>query len=259
MVKNDIDQVTFHLISIREITRNLLDLSVEERAMKKTGIFFFGLVGLLWIGIADALAQQTYLGVRAGGNRSTARIEVDGVRLTNLSPDLATNFGFVVGHNINDIFGFQFEVAYVRHGVQAEDASGIDLPQLDPNVTLGEVEAFYIDIPILFMVTALPERTFRPRFFAGPVFAFQTKCDASITQGGVTTNPSCSELPVDIKNFDTRFTFGPGLLIDIRPQITFDVAYEQGVLDVVNEAGEKVTYKNNSWLLKLGLQFPLGW
>lgn len=219
----------------------------------------FVLCLLVWLATEDSIAQQTYLGVRAGGNRSTARIEVDGVRLENLGPENGANFGFVLGHNVNDIFGFQLEVAYVKHGVMAEDATGIDLPQLDPNLTLGKVESYYIDIPILFMVTALPDRIFRPRFFAGPVFAFRTKCDASITQGNSTTNPPCSDLPFDIKTFDTRFTFGPGLLIDIRPQITMDVAYEQGVLDILTESGEEVSYKNNSWVLKLGLQFPLGW
>lgn len=215
--------------------------------------------GLLILLAGNCFAQGTYLGVRAGGNRSTARIEVDGVRLENLDPELGTNFGFVVGHDVSDIFGLQMEVMYSRHGVRAEDASGIDLPQLDPNTTLGKVEVYYLDVPLLLMVTALPDRTFRPRFFAGPVFAFQTSCKATLTQGNTTTTGTCEDVPLDLKSFDSRFTFGPGLLIDIRPQITLDVAYEQGFLDIMTDAGEKVTFNNNSWVLKLGLQFPLGW
>ena len=212
---------------------------------------------MLWA--SDILGQGTYLGVRAGGNRSTTRIEVEGVRLENLGPELGTNFGVVAGYSFSDIIAIQTEVMYARHGVRAQDASGIELPQADPNIPMATIEANYLEIPLFLMVTALPERTFRPRFFAGPVFAFQTGCEATFSQGNTSTASKCEEVPIDIKSFDPRFSFGPGLLIDIRPQITFDVSYEQGFLDLMKDDGTEVTFKNNSWVLKLGLQFPLGW
>jgi hypothetical protein len=199
-----------------------------------------------------ARAQGT-LGIKGGLNVSS--LSVDDPGNPDIEFDSQTDFlvGAFLQCGSDGWFALQAEALYSQNGAKSQGG--------DPEVTLN---LNYLRVPVLLMARlSSGESRLHPILYAGPQVAFETRCQVTGEQDGVSMSFGCDDPelddPVETKSIEFGLVFGGGLEIPFsRLTAHVDVRYNLGLtnLNSGTDAGE-VSVKNRGWSFMLGLGLPL--
>jgi hypothetical protein len=212
----------------------------------------FGFALALVAGAAQLPAQDITIGIKGG------------IIITDLAvddptdpSDLDTRTSFAVGPflelGISDVFSIQPEVLYTQKGAK-DTEDGVDLT----------IKLNYIEVPVLLKARLSPAGSaVRPSVYAGPVVAFESKCEVEGSDGGVSVTLDCVDedgLGLETKSVDFGVALGAGISIPAGSVIVVgDARYTLGLSDINDTAGlEEVEIKNRTWSVFLGVGFPVG-
>lgn len=203
---------------------------------------------------AGARAQEITLGVKGGLNISN--LSVDAPDDPDFGFDSQTDF--LVGGFAQFAFGQHFavqpEVFYSKKGARSRDS--------DPATTLN---LNYVEIPILLMWRlASRESPIYPILYTGPSVAFETRCQVTGKQDGVSVSFDCDDplLGGELQTAKTDFglVFGGGFeILYSKLTIQLDARYNLGLTNL-NEAKDaaETNVKSRTWSFMLGLGIPMG-
>ena len=129
----------------------------------------------------------------------------------------------------------QPEVVYNHRSTNLVDFTGTDL-----NFDIGT-----IDVPVLVGFKLVDAKVFNLRAFVGP--------EASFATSGTSTYGSAE--PVKLSDFnDLTWYMQAGVGVDLL-FLTFDVRYEKGLSNFINDYNSNGSLKNNVIVFSLGLKF----
>ena len=196
-----------------------------------------------------ASAQEIILGGEAGLN--VANVTVD-TNIFSVSPDSKTGFwGGIFAHfGFTPIFGVRPEVLLTSKGFKVNVLG--DEAKLSVN---------YLQIPLLFeAVIPIANSPVRPVVFLGPAIAFESKCDISATEGGITASVDCDD-PVDGLDERTKtdfsVIFGGEVGLRTGKVIPFvGVRYDLGLTNL-DSSDDPDSIKNRTWTFYGGLGVPV--
>jgi hypothetical protein len=203
---------------------------------------------------AGAWGQEITLGVKGGLNISN--LSVDAPDDPDLGFDSQTDFrvGAFAQFTIGKIFALQPEFFYSQEGAKSQDS--------DPAIKLN---LNYFEIPLLLMARlASRESPMYPILYAGPSVAFQSRCQVTGEEGGVSVSFDCDDpiLEGDVQPATTDFglVFGGGFeILYSRLTIQLDARYNLGLTNLNDsENSDEVNVKSRGWAFMLGLGIPLG-
>lgn len=199
----------------------------------------------------NAWAQGT-LGIKGGLNVST--LSVDDPANPDFGFDDQTDF--VVGAFLqcasSGWFALQAEALYSQNGAKAQGEEG--------EVTLN---LNYLRVPVLLMARlASRESPMYPILYAGPQLAFQTRCQVTGEQDGVSQSLGCDdpelEDPLETKKVEFGLVIGGGLeILFSRLTAQLDARYGLGLTNLNAAAPSEVSVKNRGWSFMLGVGIPL--
>ena len=195
---------------------------------------------------AGAAAQGVLIGAKAGVNSATLSLEGSDV------PDTESLTGFVGGlfaqFNLGQRFAIRPEALISNKGSKAS-ADGADL----------EVQANYVEIPVLLALRLGNEGGIRPQIFAGPVMSFESSCKAKAT-GAVSFDLDCMDsngIDLETKSSDFGGAAGVGLEIPLGGlSIVGDARYTFGFSDIADD--DEVSAKNRAWSFMAGAALGIG-
>jgi hypothetical protein len=202
---------------------------------------------------AGAWAQEVTLGVKGGLNSSN--LSVDDADDPDFGFDSQTDF--LVGAFAQFAFGQHFavqpEVFYSQKGARSRDE--------DPATTLN---LNYIEIPLLLMARlASRESPMYPILYAGPSVAFETRCQVTGQEGGVSVSFDCDDPHLDgeLQTAKTDFglVFGGGFeILYSKLTIQLDARYNLGLTNLNDsEDSAEASVKSRTWSFMLGLGIPV--
>ena len=194
---------------------------------------------------ATASAQSFEAGVKGGVNVAT-------ISYTNATAPSATSsrkggiVGGFVAKDFNKKMGVQVEVLWSQKGGHLDfSQSGL--------VSTADVKLDYVEIPVLVRYN-IPYQATVLHVYAGPVFAFSTKDELTLTNrnttqvgGGTTTTGDAGA-----KSTDTGIAIG--LQVDVH-KFLVDVRYNWGLMDVNdNKAQNPGNAKNRCFSAMFGFR-----
>ena len=203
---------------------------------------------------AGAWGQEITLGVKGGLNISN--LSVDAPDDPDLGFDSQTDF--LVGGFAQFAFGQHFalqpEVFYSKKGARSRDD--------DPATTLN---LNYLEIPVLLMTRlASRESPIYPILYAGPSVAFETRCQVTGEEDGVSVSFDCDDPllggELQTAKTDLGLVFGGGLeILFSKLTIQLDARYNLGLTNLnEGEDAAEVSVKSRTWSFMLGLGIPMG-
>ena len=203
---------------------------------------------------AGAGAQEITVGGKGGLNISN--LSVDSPDDPDFGFDSQTDFlvGGFVQFSLGQSFAVQPEVLYSQRGAKSRN----DDPAIKLNLN-------YIEIPLLLMARLTSrEAPMYPFLYAGPQVSFETRCQVTGEQDGVSLGVDCDapELDGGLETAKTDFglVFGGGLeVLYSRLTIQLDARYRLGLtnLNAAEDASE-VSVKSRGWSFMLGVGVPIG-
>jgi hypothetical protein len=149
-------------------------------------------------------------------------------------------------------FALQAEALYSQNGAKAQGEEG--------EVTLN---LNYLRVPVLLMARlASRESPMYPILYAGPQLAFQTRCQVTGEQDGVSQSLGCDdpelEDPLETKKVEFGLVIGGGLeILFSRLTAQLDARYGLGLTNLNAAAPSEVSVKNRGWSFMLGVGIPL--
>jgi len=203
---------------------------------------------------AGAGAQEITLGVKGGLNSSN--LSVDAPDDPDFGFDSQTDFlvGAFAQVGIGRIFAIQPEVFYSQNGAKSRN----DDPAIKLNLN-------YIRVPLLLMARlGSRESPMYPILYAGPQVAFETRCQVTGEEGGVSVSFDCDSPELDdalqTKKTDFGLVFGGGFeILYSRLTVQLDVRYNLGLTNLNDtEDAAEVSEKSRGWSFMLGLGIPVG-
>jgi hypothetical protein len=203
---------------------------------------------------ATASGQEITLGVKGGLNVSN--LSVDAPEDPDFAFDSQTDFlvGAFAQFGIGNTFAIQPEVFYSQNGAKTKNA--------DPSIKLN---LNYIRVPLLLMARlSSRESPMYPILYAGPQVAFETRCQVTGEQGGVSVSFDCDSPELDdalqTKTTDFGLVFGGGLeILYSRLTVQLDARYNLGLTNLNDsEDADEVSVKSRGWSFMLGLGIPVG-
>lgn len=211
-----------------------------------------GAVCLLALAPTGVLAQGT-MGLKGGFNVST--LSVDDPANPDLEFDDQTDF--VVGAFLQCAsagwFALQAEALYSQNGAMTEGDEG------EVKLNLN-----YLRVPVLLMARFTSrESPMYPILYAGPQVAFQTRCQVTGEQEGVSESLGCDDPelddPLETKSVEFGLVFGGGLeFLFSRLTAQLDARYNFGLTNLNAAASSsEVSVKNRGWSFMLGVGIPL--
>ena len=204
------------------------------------------------LGAAQLPAQDITIGIKGGIIIADLAIDDAG---TSEQTDTRSAFalGPFVEFGISDVFSVQPEVLYTQKGTK-DTEDGIDLT----------FKLNYIEIPVLLKARiSSAEGGVLPSVYAGPVFAFETKCEVEGSDGGVSATVECNDeelLGLETKSVDFGVALGAGVSIPAGSVVIVgDARYTLGLSDINDTAEfEELDVKNRTWSVLVGVGIPLG-
>jgi len=218
------------------------------------------LMALLTIACLAALApvgagaQEITAGGKGGINISN--LSVDAPDASDLAFDNQTDFlvGGFVQFGLGEFFAVQPEVFYSQRGAKSKTQ--------DPAVKLN---LNYIEIPLLLMARLTSrEAPLYPFLYAGPQVSFETRCQVTGEQDGVSASFDCDapELDGGLETTKTDFglAFGGGLeILYSRLTVQLDARYRLGLANLNGgDDASEVSVKSKGWSFMLGVGVPIG-
>ncbi|MDX1393294.1 MAG: porin family protein [Gemmatimonadota bacterium] len=189
-------------------------------------------------------AQDVLIGVKGGINSANVSLdpeEFDTSARTAFVGGLFAEFG------LSDLFAIRPEALYSGKGFKGSEGTA----EL-------EFKANYIEIPVL-LVARLGSSSVQPVLFAGPVIAFESSCDVSASDTGLSFDSPCDEFDEGIETKSTDFgaAFGAGVEIDLGGFFLLgDARYNLGFTDVADD--EEASVKNRGWSFQGGIGIGVG-
>ena len=212
-------------------------------------------LAILLLGAPLLRAQDITVGVKGGIN--IADLSTDDPDVEDFT---SSKTGFVGGAYANfalgGVFAIQPEVLYSAKGTSFEDSDF-------PDVSL-DLNANYFEIPVL-LKAQFPMELVRPAVYVGPVLSFETSCDLSLSQGGVSAEVDCDsqeaqdeDIDLDRKKTDFGAVFGASLDLFVGPVVlTGDLRYQLGLTDLNDDPTYDYSIKNKAWQFMLGVGFQI--
>jgi len=237
--------------------------------MRCTLLTLFVCVGVLLSGSAAAADGDTGLvGKGIKGGLTLVKFLGDDVDLSDpfdggpaVSPDFRTGFavgGYLVVAVASNV-SVQPEVLFIRKGAKYKGSGDLYIEELGGTVT-ADWEATltfdYVEIPVLFRITAGSGSDTRPYFLAGPAIAFKT---SSKEKAKVSAMGQSVELEEDIdegvKSTDFGVLFGAGLEFPLGSATGLvEARYELG-LTSLDDTSDEVDIKNGGFQFLAGFGF----
>jgi hypothetical protein len=190
------------------------------------------------------IAQDVMIGVKGGLNFSDLNIDDDSEEIETESKS-----GLVLGVFADIGLGDMFSVR--PEGLYSE--KGFELAGGDAELSLN-----YIEVPVL-LVAKFGDSDIRPLVFAGPVIGFESKCEISGSEGGVTVEADCDadpDDPIETESTDFGAAIGGGIEYDAGSfTLLLDGRYTLGLRDV--DAGSSSS-KNRAWSFMAGAGIDIG-
>lgn len=195
--------------------------------MKKLAVLFLALMIS-----AGVYAQLPSFGIKAGATASSIS-----------TSDLASNYnsdnllGYQLGAFVRIKSGklyLQPEVVYNHRSTKLVDINGLNNISFDVGT---------IDVPVLVGFKLLDAKVFNLRAFVGPEASFATnkKYDSANA--------------INLSDFnDLTWYMQAGVGVDLL-FLTFDVRYEKGLSNFINDYQSSGSLKNNVFVFSLGLKF----
>lgn len=202
-----------------------------------TGI---AVLAALFLFAAPAAGQGLGLGVEAGLNFADFDVDdasVDTESVTGL------RFGGVLRLGMGSLFGLQSGLYYAERGTETSIEE----------IENAEFELKYFEVP-LFLTLSIPTGPvpITPRVYAGPQVAFETSCEVSATDGGVSVSTDCDDGDF-FERESTEFSgaVGVGIDLDAGPgALTVDARYVRGLTDI--DSTDNSDVKNTVLALSAG-------
>ena len=203
---------------------------------------------------ATAAAQDITLGVKGGLNVSN--LSVDAPEDPDFAFDSQTDFlvGGFAQIGIGSKFALQPEVFYSQNGAKSQSD--------DPSIKLN---LNYIRVPLLLMARlSSRESPMYPILYVGPQVAFETRCQVTGEDDGVSVSFDCDspelEDALQTKTTDFGLVFGGGLeILYSRLTVQLDARYNLGLTNLNDaEDASEVSVKSRGWSFMLGLGIPVG-
>ncbi len=194
------------------------------------------------------------IGLKGGLNVSTVSID-DPAR-----PDVQTDNrrDFVVGAYLQcgglSRFTLQGEVDYSQNGAKIQGAGPASELRLD-----------YLRVPVLFMVRlGSTDSPVLPIVYTGPQLDFETRCQVTTDENGVSTSLACNSEELD-STLDTSrvqfgLVFGGGVEMPLSSFVMqLDARYNLGLTNVNGGSdASTVSLKNRGWSFSVGVGKPFG-
>lgn len=180
-------------------------------------------------------AQMPNFGIKAGAtassiNTSDFAASVDSENL------LGYQLGAFIRINSGKLY-LQPEAVYNHRSTQIAGFDGGSV-----NFDIGT-----IDVPVLLGFKLLDAKVFNLRAFLGPELSFATSTDY--------TYESDSGSDITLKDFnDLTWYMQAGVGIDLL-FLTFDIRYEKGLSNFIDDYQGEGSLKNNVWVFSLGMKF----
>lgn len=201
---------------------------------------FVAVAGVLALfGAADIQAQT--IGFKLGASFSTLSDD-------DLDESLKTLTAFTGGGFVRFGTGrisVQPELMYVTKGAKIEDGSDE-----------ADFKLKYIEVPVLLVFSLTQGTSASPYVLLGPAFAFESGCELSGSDGGVSVDIDCDEFGFDTKSIDVGAMGGLGVAIPAGPgSVLIEGRYNFGLININD--GEGSSTKNRSGAVLLGYSIPL--
>jgi hypothetical protein len=204
--------------------------------------------------LAHAGGQEITVGLKGGLNVSN--LSVDDPSDPDFGFDSQTDFlvGGFFQLGIGRVFAIQPEVFYSQSGVKSRS----DDPALKLNLN-------YVRIPLLLMARlSSRESPLYPILYVGPQVAFETRCQVTGREGGVSVSFDCDSPELDdalqTKKTDFGLVFGGGFeILYSRLTVQLDARYNLGLTNLNDaENAAEVSVKSRGWAFTLGVGVPVG-
>lgn len=192
---------------------------------------------------ARGVAQIVTIGVKAGVNVADVSFDdpAETVDTDNVTGLIAGGFVRLGG----PVFAVQPELLFSQKGFSTGDLDGAE----------AEFSLDYFEVPVL-LSARLPAPLVRPFAYAGPVFSFETSCEASGEEGGISISAECDEIDVTTETTDVGVAFGAGVDLNLgRVNLIGDLRYTLGLRDV--DPDEDAEAKNRAWSIMAGIGIPI--
>ncbi len=202
---------------------------------------------------ADASGQEITVGIKGGLNVSN--LSVDAPEDPDFAFDSQTDFlvGGFAQFAIGQHFAVQPEVFYSQNGAKTKND--------DPSIKLN---LNYVRVPLLLMARlSSRESPMYPILYAGPQVAFETRCQVTGEDDGVSVSFDCDSPELDdalrTKTTDFGLVFGGGLeILYSRLTVQLDARYNLGLTNLNDtEDASEVSVKSRGWSFMLGLGIPI--
>ena len=203
---------------------------------------------------AGAWGQEITLGLKGGLNISN--LSVDAPDDPDFAFDSQTDFlfGAFAQFGIGSKFAIQPEVFYSQNGAKTKND--------DPSIKLN---LNYIRVPVLLVARlSSRESPMYPILYAGPQVAFETRCQVTGEDDGVSVSFDCDSPELDdalrTKTTDFGLVFGGGFeILYSRLTVQLDARYNLGLTNLNDaEDASEVSVKSRGWSFTLGLGIPIG-
>lgn len=187
-------------------------------------------------------AQKVSVGLKAGPNFVT----LSGDDVSNVeSFARVIGGGFMVVQFGNNL-AFQPEVLYAQKGAKDVDGDEIMKLKLD-----------YFEVPLLLRAHPALTGRFLPHVIAGPTIAYNSNCDASLSEAGVEATIDCDDL-MPLKDWDFGVAMGGGVDMAVgKAFIVLDLRYTLGLSNIDDDSNPSDA-KNRAFSIMAGFRYPLG-
>ena len=199
-------------------------------------------------GSAPAQAQQWTGSLKLGGAVTTFSGDLAAGN-TTWDPRTGLAAGGAVGYNFGNGFIPQLEITYIRQGASTD----IDFDGIPERI---RSDLTYLQIPLLLQYRFDTGGYLHPRFFAGPMVAFQV--DAHLTFRVPESNVSQTDEDDSIESRDYGAVAGAALEIDVADQrLSLEARFSLGMTDITkpNEDDVDTTLKNRGLVFLVGIVF----
>jgi len=192
-----------------------------------------------------------YIGVQGGLNQTT----LEGETVTNSSFKSNQHIGGFLAYNVNEVFSVQLGVSYYERGGDNVTADGGPNETDALNLSEADVNLEYVEVPILFKLTA-PIDIVKIRGFVGPGVNLNKGAEIN----GKDTLPLQSNADVDDRFhfYDVTGIVGGEIAIPIPgpvDEFAIDGRYQAGFFDV--EVNEGFEFNNEGFSGTASVRFAL--
>lgn len=189
-------------------------------------------------------AQDVMIGVKGGINSANVSLDPEDI---DTSARTAFVGGLFAEFGLSDLLAIRPEALYSGKGFKASEGT----QEL-------ELKLNYIEVPVL-LVARFGSSSVQPVVFAGPVIAFESSCDVSASDTGVSFDSACEDFDEGISTKSTDFgaAFGAGVEIDLGGFFLLgDARYNLGFTDL--DEDEDLSAKNKGWSFQGGIGIGVG-